>query len=298
MSSTSDRSCTDWRRVNPMVRYANFYNCLPGERIGPRFIYDFQLLLIQDGQGELRIDNRLYSASTGDVFFYGPGQQHQIVSAESRTLRLLGIHFVFEDCDWDEVSSKGLWNARWDPAGPLPRCPLRPAPPSKSTPGPEVFRLAQHIVLSFSIHSYQQAVRQRGLLLLFLAEWQADPAGAGATRGTLSSVDIQSIRWAQALLHAEFRALVSRDEIAERVGLSPAYFSRLFKRVTGVTFQDYLIQLRLSRAQQLLLEGRLQVAEVASESGFRDPYYFSRLFHRRVGCCPSEYQRGSWPEQH
>ncbi len=298
MSSPSNTDCTDWRRVNPMVRYANFYSCLPGERIGPRFIYDFQLLLIQDGQGEVRIDNRLYDASAGDVFFFRPGQQHRITSATSSALRLLGIHFVFEDPDWDEVGSKGLWNIRWDPAITSPQCTLRPVPTAKSTPGPEIFRLAQQIVLSFSIHSYKQSVRQRGLLLMLLAAWQTDPAPEGCLHYPLSSADIQSIRRAQALLHTEFTGLVRRDEIAERIGLSPAYFSRLFKRVTGLTFQEYLIQLRIARAQQLLLEGRLHIAEVARESGFRDPYYFSRLFHRRIGCCPSEYQRGSWPSQH
>jgi AraC-like DNA-binding protein len=279
-----------------MVRYANFYHCLPEERIGPRFIHDFQLLLVQAGHGEATIGGQRYSAASGDVFFYGPGQPHQIVSAETPTLRLLGIHFVFvmEARDWTEAGGIALSSRLPAPEDREITCPLKPAPPAKSTPGPEVFRLAQQIVLSYSISGHEHAVRQRGLMLLLLAAWLANPA----SRALAPDEDAQPVRRAQTILHAGFRRQLRRDEVARQAGLSPAHFSRLFRRVTGQTFQDYLIFLRLSHARQLLLEGSLSIAEVARESGFQDPYYFSRLFHRRVGCSPREYQRGTWPLEH
>lgn len=277
-----------------MVRYANFYHCLPEERIGPRFIHDFQLLLVQAGRGEVTIGGQRYSAASGDVFFYGPGQPHRIVSAEAPTLRLLGIHFVMETRNWTEAGDLVLSSRRPAPGDREIHCPLKPAPPAKSTPGGEVFRLAQQIVLSYSISGYEHAVRQRGLMLLLLAAWLADPA----SRVLALDEDAQPVRHAQTMLHAGFGRQIRRDEVARQAGLSPAHFSRLFRRVTGQTFQDYLISLRLSHARQLLLEGALSITEVARESGFQDPYYFSRLFHRRVGCSPTEYQRGTWPLEH
>ena len=283
-----------WHKVNPMVRYANFYHCVPGERIGPRFIHDFQLLLIQAGRGQIAFDGRRYAALAGDLFFYGPEQRHEIVSTESPTLRLLGIHFVFEDCNWSEVDTRGLSTTRRASRGNTIQCPLTPAPPARSTPGPEVFRLAQQIVLSYSIHGYTHAVRQRGLMLLLLTAWLTEPVPSEES----SWVDAQPVRHAQTMLHAGFAKTIRRDEVARQVGLSPAHFTRLFKQVTGLTFQDYLIHLRLAHARQLLLEGTLNVTEVARQSGFTDPYYFSRIFHRRVGCSPSRYQRGSWPLEH
>lgn len=294
MSGASASARQGWHKVNPMVRYANFYHCVPGERIGPRFIYDFQLLLIQAGRGQIAFDGRRYSALAGDVFFYGPAQKHEIVSAESPTLRLLGIHFVFEARDWGEADTKDLSSTRRVLTDSAIGCPLEPAPPARSTPGPEVFRLAQQIVLSYSIHGYKHAVRQRGLMLLLLTAWLTESLSSEES----SWVDAQPVRHAQTMLHAGFAKQIRRDEVARQVGISPAHFTRLFKQVTGQTFQDYLIHLRLAHARQLLLEGTLNVAEVAHYSGFKDPYYFSRLFHRRVGCSPSQYQRGSWPPEH
>lgn len=294
MSSVSARSREGWHKVNPMVRHANFYHCEPGERIGPRYIHDFQLLLIQDGKGHLSFDGRRFGALAGDVFFYGPGQKHEIVSAESPKLRLLGIHFVFEGRNWCEADTRELSSTRPVSSDRAIGCPLVPAPPTRSTPGPEVFRIAQQIVLSYSIHGYGHAAKQRGLLLLLLTAWLTEPVPSEES----SWADAQPVRQAQTMMHAGFTAQIRRDEVARQVGISPAHFTRRFKQVTGQTFQDYLIQLRLAHARQLLLEGTLNIAEVAHDSGFKDPYYFSRLFHRRVGCSPSQYQRGSWPLPH
>ena len=77
----------------------------------------------------------------------------------------------------------------------------------------------------------------------------------------------------------------------EGLPYSVDYLRRLFMREFGVTPQQYLIQLRMERARQILRQPGLSVTEAALSCGFYDARYFSRLFRREVGVTPSEYAR-------
>lgn len=78
------------------------------------------------------------------------------------------------------------------------------------------------------------------------------------------------------------------QELAESVHLSPSRFSALFNQVVGTSPMDYLIQLRLSRAVELLEMTDKKIIEVAEECGFRNLSNFNRLFKLHIGKSPSE----------
>ncbi len=75
------------------------------------------------------------------------------------------------------------------------------------------------------------------------------------------------------------------------VGVSPARAAALFVRAFGLSPVAYRTQLRLTRARELLVSTRRNVSEAAWESGFSDPLYFSRAFHRHFGMAPSSLIR-------
>lgn len=81
------------------------------------------------------------------------------------------------------------------------------------------------------------------------------------------------------------------EKVAKEVRLSPNYFSKLFKRVTGYSFAAYLTQLRIAKAKDLLENTTLSVTEVALEVGFNDPAYFTSVFKRYVGMKPLAYRK-------
>lgn len=85
---------------------------------------------------------------------------------------------------------------------------------------------------------------------------------------------------------------ISQAAMARRVHVSTAYFSRLFKRVIGRTFSDYLTSLRMREAQNLLQQTRLPVNVIASKLGYARQSYFSRRFRAETGLTPSAF-RGS-----
>jgi ectoine hydroxylase-related dioxygenase (phytanoyl-CoA dioxygenase family) len=83
-----------WEQLSPVLRHANFFDAPPGGGFGPRYLQDFQILVMQAGRGTMTIDHVEYEISPGDVVFYGPNVQHQALSSVSDPLRLAGIHFV------------------------------------------------------------------------------------------------------------------------------------------------------------------------------------------------------------
>lgn len=91
-------------------------------------------------------------------------------------------------------------------------------------------------------------------------------------------------------INARYTEPISLQEVADEVAVSRNYFSEMFKRVTGHNFIDYVIDLRLKRAKELLSTTSLRVYEVADRSGFNDVKYFSKLFKKLVGMTPAEYQ--------
>lgn len=93
----------------------------------------------------------------------------------------------------------------------------------------------------------------------------------------------------------------SLDAIGREVGCSPFYLSRTFSKETGVTIPQYIRQLRLERAAELLRSGEYNVTEAAMEVGYSSLSHFSQAFHQQFGCCPGLYpmatptQRASQP---
>jgi AraC family transcriptional regulator len=90
------------------------------------------------------------------------------------------------------------------------------------------------------------------------------------------------------------RTNLSRDialaELADQLGLSPGYFSMLFKHALGVSPHQYVVQERVHEARQLLAAGRMSISEVAFKLGFSDQSHFSQTFRKMTGTTPKRYQ--------
>jgi two-component system response regulator YesN len=87
-------------------------------------------------------------------------------------------------------------------------------------------------------------------------------------------------------LHVEF----SREDLAVYVFFNPAYISRLFRKETGLSLSDYILQERMKKASELLLETDQTVSHIASNLGYGNFSYFARMFKRVYGATPQEYR--------
>ena len=78
--------------------------------------------------------------------------------------------------------------------------------------------------------------------------------------------------------------------VSKVVNLNPVYFSYLFRNATGVNFTEYVNDIRLEKAKELLCDVRVNISEVAYLTGFTNARHFSRTFRKNVGINPSDYR--------
>jgi len=81
----------------------------------------------------------------------------------------------------------------------------------------------------------------------------------------------------------------SLEELGKQVGCSPFYLSRLFSQESGMTIQQFIRQVRMERAAELLRTGKCNVTEAAMAVGYNSLSHFSSAFHAKFGCCPGLY---------
>ncbi len=81
------------------------------------------------------------------------------------------------------------------------------------------------------------------------------------------------------------------DNVAQQVYISPYYLSHLFKEELGITFVEYLTRVRIDEAKKLLKEDSLSIVAIASEVGYEDASYFSKVFKKSVGIPPNQFRK-------
>lgn len=92
-------------------------------------------------------------------------------------------------------------------------------------------------------------------------------------------------------MDAHYSQPLSLEQTASAIGLSPAYLSRIFRKETGITFNHYLNQLRITKAKDLLRHTNMRLLDIALLTGFEDQSYFTKVFRRTAGLSPSDYRK-------
>ncbi|MFD0962018.1 helix-turn-helix domain-containing protein [Paenibacillus chungangensis] len=131
--------------------------------------------------------------------------------------------------------------------------------------------------------SVTQIGGQSGVILQQLSDKLGD-----LQAGNQHADTVRSIR--HYLKEAYSNPLLSLDHLGEVYGLSPKYLSKLFKEETGQKFVDFLIDIRMKEAEQLLLETNMTVQEAAEGVGYTSAISFSRVFKKMKGLTPSEFR--------
>ncbi len=91
---------------------------------------------------------------------------------------------------------------------------------------------------------------------------------------------------------------ISLDQAAEYANMSSYYFSRVFKKITGVNFITYVTDSKIAVAQEMLVDTDLPVLSIAYELSYNEANYFSKAFKRKVGMTPTEYREAHCGGEH
>lgn len=102
----------------------------------------------------------------------------------------------------------------------------------------------------------------------------------------------KEVQLAQRIIVSKLGDPITLTSVADEVGLSSYYLSRLFREETGESFNDYVTRLRMEKAVNLLQNTQLKVYEVAEQVGIPSYRYFSQLFRNWTGVAPTDYKKG------
>ena len=105
------------------------------------------------------------------------------------------------------------------------------------------------------------------------------------------------ILWAQQHIEAHLCGDLRASRIAEQLGCSADYLTRLFQRHLGTTLSRFVNSRRLLHAQELLAHTSLPINAVGAEVGLADPHVFNKFIRRLTGVAPKHLRQGSWPRK-
>ena len=114
-----------------------------------------------------------------------------------------------------------------------------------------------------------------------MADWQVGK----------SAEESRPIRMARKYIHQHYAEALTLQMLSDLVALNATYFSSAFKRETGQTFLDYVTQVRVDAAKEMLADTELGIGDIAERVGYQDIKYFYKRFKKFAGLGPKEYRK-------
>jgi len=93
------------------------------------------------------------------------------------------------------------------------------------------------------------------------------------------------------LINEQCHTKISNREMAEKMNMSVYYFCHIFKKLTGYSFHNYILKLRIDKAIKQLISTKDSVKEIAYQVGYEDTNYFVKVFKKEIGISPNKYRK-------
>lgn len=155
--------------------------------------------------------------------------------------------------------------------------------------------LHQHKIITDNITDYYMQfcdhVEQYSTLKELLSYTVTFLCGLLPLEAVSDQQDNHILQVAKTYIQENFNKNLKLEDVAEQIYLTPSYFGVLFKKEIGEPFSSYLTTIRMEKAKELLQDIKYNISEIASEVGYHDKRYFSKLFKEQIGVTPKEYRK-------
>lgn len=243
----------------------------------------YEIFYLLSGKCRFLLKDTVHYLEKGDLVFIIPGELHHAVYSRDGGCEILMIYFKKEHIDWNMF-------------------------PDRNTSDPSQDKL-QSFMGSIPALYQEDFI---GLLTRMLTEGaEIDEYSTGFMRCYLHEALLMLMRYsvmneeepqllnsrdadillATKYIYKNYRKPLSLEEVSAQAALSPTYFSKKFKQVTGMGFKEYLNFVRLKHAQTALLTTGNTITDIALENGFNDSNYFKDLFKKVYGKSPREFRK-------
>lgn len=282
--------------LSPYIRVAWYSVLEPHTVIGPRDIFDYELLYLKEGSAIITIEDKRYEAMPGDVFLIRPRQRHTIDCCNDVPVIQPHIHF---DLQYQHNSPDVFVSYKTeDRMLPEHRSLFRQDILSELFP-----QLPSHVHFSdsslFEAHFFDlieefnhpsilAQVRQQWLFLrlldLFISE-----SSYSWHRVSSSGAENTAFR-IKLYLDNNTSSRITLDNLALVLHMDKSYLVNLFKRFYGETPIAYHQKLRIEKARKMLMYTNLSITQIASTTGFSSIHDFDRVFRKVNNTTPSAYR--------
>lgn len=92
-------------------------------------------------------------------------------------------------------------------------------------------------------------------------------------------------------IYKNYNKGIGLKDVAESMYISPAYFSRIFKKETGISFVDFLNIIRIEKGKDLIESTNMKIINISDAVGFEDQSYFTKVFKKKTGMTPAKYKQ-------
>ena len=287
-------------QISPFIRYVNNYAPTWSYTEPQRVLFDYEFMYVVNGRSHILYDNQEYNLQKGDFFYFRPGIVNQMTVRAEDDFRTHCIHF-----DWTPPASEEDFSAEdiyIYPAGDemyhkkvqfLSERPishpfdLNIPVHIKNTPAKtyELFSRCYYAYLKNDTISRMQLKSDFIAIIALLSAF----AESGFVRE--NTVLHPSISHAVEYIKQHYSSPLTVNQLAEECHLSEKYFGTLFKENLGKSMNQFLMEVRLDAAKELLIRTAFSIEEISYKVGFDTVYYFSNCFKKNTGMSPSVYRQ-------
>ncbi len=246
---------------------------------------EYQLSYVAAGTGERVIGDDVHSIEAGEVVLLGPNLPHVWrfeTPCPDTIFESVAIHFRQDFLGSEFLDKPEMRDLR--------------LLLSRAGQGLQVVGRTRERV----VDKIEMLRRQMGLARLLTLLSILDEIARTREILTLSSplfqpvraeLEVERLRHVYAFVKSNLNQPLDRNTAADIAHMSPSAFSRFFKTHTGMAFHDFVIEVRVGHACQLLVDPNRQITDVALDSGFADLSTFNRSFRKLRKMTPSEYRQ-------
>ena len=251
---------------------------------------EYELILIEEGEGQAFIGNKEYELRKGDFMLLGPNLPHLWLSSDEyyekdTSLRSASVYAQFKDNifpsdnlemnEFSDISSlleESGYGLRFDDEA--------------SSDIKDFFRKV------VGLQGFERLIALYQVLHQLAACPYSRLTDAEYRNQCKQKADDSIIRYANFYMNQNYQENITLQRIADYIGMNPTSLCRYYKKCSGKTLFRYLAELRISYATKLLTNRNLVISQIAYECGYNNISHFNRQFKMLVGKTPSEYCAG------
>ena len=256
------------------VCFCGYARCEPLHSYGPAMRSHYLLHYIVDGKGTYQTGERKFQLEAGEGFLIEPNSLVYYQADGKEPWSYLWIGFSGKRAE-EYLEDLGL-NSR--------QLTFR------SQKGQELKRLVLEM-MGCSDGSVTSRFRQQSLLYGFFSILSENAVDRGRSEPSKENFYMER---AVTFIRNRYSSNIKVADIAGHLCVDRSYLYKLFKNTLDMSPQEFLTEVRLSRAKELLSATKLSVEQVALSCGYQDTLVFSKAFKRSMGMAPKEYRREHW----